>query len=228
MVSETLVYKSQCISKYSRESFFLLKGNSAIRFSYWNDDSEKFKGFRKYGGFDYIPSHIKVFLENEYDSCIHTARNAKVTSTRIVYEKTLMERKVFRGVFRTHSKIYNEAFLVTIVSSLWTRCSIKKIICERSHWCDISLPLFAYVPIFMVLTGLFNFCRFFQPWLFCSHGKNRAWLFQIQVQFVEDAKHSLSSQQSQINLTNPKLLFCCSWSLVTNQFFLIEFHSMQG
>ena len=34
---------------------FLLKGNSAIRFSYWNDDSEKRKGFRKNGGFDYIP-----------------------------------------------------------------------------------------------------------------------------------------------------------------------------
>ena len=61
--------------------------------------------------FDYIPSHMKVFLGNEYNSYIHTARNAKVTSTRIVYEKTLMKRKVFRGVFRNHSNIYNEAFL---------------------------------------------------------------------------------------------------------------------
>ena len=58
-----------------------------------------------------ITSHMKVFLGNEYNSYIHTARNAKVTSTRIVYEKTLMKRKVFRGVFRTHSNIYNEAFL---------------------------------------------------------------------------------------------------------------------
>ena len=40
---------------YFLESIFLLKGNSAIQFSYWNDDSEKFKGFRKNGGFDYIP-----------------------------------------------------------------------------------------------------------------------------------------------------------------------------
>ena len=40
---------------YSRESFFLLKGNSAIRFSNRNNDSEKFKGFRRNGGFDYIP-----------------------------------------------------------------------------------------------------------------------------------------------------------------------------
>ena len=111
MLSETSAYKSQCISKYSREIFFLLKRYSAIRFSYWNDDSEKFKGFRKNGGFDYIPSHMKVFLGNEYNSYIHTARNAKVTSTRIVYEKTLMKRKVFRGVFRTHSSIYDEAFL---------------------------------------------------------------------------------------------------------------------
>ena len=96
MLSETSAYKSQCISKHSRESFFLLEGNSG---------SEKFKGFRKNGGFDYIPSHMKVFLGNEYNSYIHTARNAKVTSTRIVYEKTLMKRKVFRGVFRTHSNI---------------------------------------------------------------------------------------------------------------------------
>ena len=56
-------------------------------------------------------SHMKVFLDNEYNSYTHTARNAKVTSTRIVYEKTLMKRKVFRGVFRTHSNIYDEAFL---------------------------------------------------------------------------------------------------------------------
>ena len=33
---------------YSRQS-------SAIRFGYWNGDSEKFKDFRKNGGFDYIP-----------------------------------------------------------------------------------------------------------------------------------------------------------------------------
>ena len=55
---------------------------------------------------------MKVFLGNEYNSYIHTARNSKVTSTtRIVYEKTLMERKVFRGVFRTHSNIYDEALI---------------------------------------------------------------------------------------------------------------------
>ena len=30
--------------------------------------------------------------------------------------------------------------LVTIVSSLWTRYSIKKFICERSHWCDTPPP----------------------------------------------------------------------------------------
>ena len=111
MLSQTSSYKSQCISKYSLESFFLLEGNSAIRFSYWNDDAEKFKWCRKNGGFDYIPSPMKVFLRNEYNSSIHTARNAKVTSTKIVYEKTLMKRKVFRGVFRTHSNIYDKAFL---------------------------------------------------------------------------------------------------------------------
>ena len=56
-----------------------------------------------------ITSHMKVFLGNKYNSYIHTARNSKITSTRIVYEKTVMKRKVFRGVFRTHSNIYDEA-----------------------------------------------------------------------------------------------------------------------
>ena len=58
-----------------------------------------------------ITSPLKVFLGNKYNSYIHTARNAKVTSTRIFYEKTVMKRKFFRGVFRTHSNIYDEAFL---------------------------------------------------------------------------------------------------------------------
>ena len=58
-----------------------------------------------------ITSHMKVFVGNKYNSYIHAARNAKVTSARIVYEKTVMKRKVFRGVFRIHSNIYDESFL---------------------------------------------------------------------------------------------------------------------
>ena len=58
-----------------------------------------------------ITSHMKVFLSNKYNSYMHTARNAKVTSTRVVYEKTVIKRKVFRGVFRTQTNIYDEAFL---------------------------------------------------------------------------------------------------------------------
>ena len=58
-----------------------------------------------------ITSHTKVFLGNKYNSYMHTARNAKLTSTRIVYEITAMKRKVFRGVFRTNSNIYDEGFL---------------------------------------------------------------------------------------------------------------------
>ena len=68
-----------------------------------------------------IPKHLKglermeVLItsnmnDKKYNSYIHTSRNAKVTSTRIVYEKTVMKRKNFRGVFRTHSNIY-DAFL---------------------------------------------------------------------------------------------------------------------
>ena len=40
-----------------------------------------------------ITSNVKVFLGNKYNSYIHTARNAKVTSTRNVYEKTVMKWK---------------------------------------------------------------------------------------------------------------------------------------
>ena len=58
-----------------------------------------------------ITSHMKVFLGNKYNIYIHTPQNAKVTSTRIVYEKTLIRQKIFRDVFRTHLNICTEAFL---------------------------------------------------------------------------------------------------------------------
>ena len=58
-----------------------------------------------------VTSHMKAFLGNKYNSYIHTVQNAKVTSTRIVYEKAVTKQKVFRGVFRTQSNIYDEAFL---------------------------------------------------------------------------------------------------------------------
>ena len=40
-----------------------------------------------------ITSHVKVFLGNKYNGYVHTARNAKVTSAKNVYEKTVMNRK---------------------------------------------------------------------------------------------------------------------------------------
>ena len=40
-----------------------------------------------------ITSHMKVFLGNIYNSYIHTAQNAKVTSTRNVCQKTVTKRK---------------------------------------------------------------------------------------------------------------------------------------
>ena len=48
-----------------------------------------------------ITSHVKVFLGNKYNS-IHTARNARVTSARNVYEKSVMKRK---------KVVFSEAFL---------------------------------------------------------------------------------------------------------------------
>ena len=57
-----------------------------------------------------ITSKMKVFFDDKYNSYIHTSRNAKVTSTKIVYEKTVIKRKNFRGVFRTHSNIYDDFF----------------------------------------------------------------------------------------------------------------------
>ena len=38
-----------------------------------------------------ITSHVKIFLVDKYNSYIHTAQNAKVTSTRNVFEKTVMK-----------------------------------------------------------------------------------------------------------------------------------------
>ena len=46
-----------------------------------------------------ITCDMKVFFGNKCNRYTHTAGNAKLTSTRIVYEKTLMKRKVFRGVY---------------------------------------------------------------------------------------------------------------------------------
>ena len=40
-----------------------------------------------------IASHVKLFLGNKYNSYIPTARNVMVTSTRHVYEKTVMKQK---------------------------------------------------------------------------------------------------------------------------------------
>ena len=56
-------------------------------------------------------SHVKIFLGNKYNSYIHTARNAKVTSTINVHEKTIikLKKKGFQ-VFRIHPNIYDEAF----------------------------------------------------------------------------------------------------------------------
>ena len=59
-----------------------------------------------------ITYHVKVFLGNKYSSYIHTARKAKLTSTKNVYKKIVMKRKkgVFRCVIRTHLNIYDAAF----------------------------------------------------------------------------------------------------------------------
>ena len=38
-----------------------------------------------------IRSHVKIFLGNKYNRYMHTHRNAKLTSTRNVYEETVMK-----------------------------------------------------------------------------------------------------------------------------------------
>ena len=40
-----------------------------------------------------IASHVQVFLGNKYNSHVHSTQNAKVTSARNIYEKTVMKRK---------------------------------------------------------------------------------------------------------------------------------------
>ena len=56
MLSQTSTYKSKCVSKYSfPRNFLSFEGEFSNPISSLNDDSETFKGFRKNGGFDYIP-----------------------------------------------------------------------------------------------------------------------------------------------------------------------------
>ena len=47
-------HRRRNLNAYFCESIFLLKGNSEIQCNCSNDDSQKFKGIRKNGGFDYI------------------------------------------------------------------------------------------------------------------------------------------------------------------------------
>ena len=51
---------------------------------------KKLKGLKKMKVL--IISNVKVFLGNKYNSYIYTAPNAKVVSTRNVYEKTVKKR----------------------------------------------------------------------------------------------------------------------------------------
>ena len=92
-------YKSQSISEYLFPRKFL----SEMMIQKNLKDLERMEVL--------ITSHMKVFLGNKYNIYIHTARNAKVTSTGIIYEKSVMKRRVFRGVLRTHWNMYDEAFL---------------------------------------------------------------------------------------------------------------------
>ena len=79
---------------YSQESLFLLEGNSTVQFI----EMVIQKIFMGLERMEVLITSLKVFLGNKYNSYIHTARNAKLTSTRIFHEKTVMKWKVFRGV----------------------------------------------------------------------------------------------------------------------------------
>ena len=96
---------------YSRESIFLLKGNSVTSLITEIMIPKNLKDLERMEVL--ITSHEKVFLGYKYNSYIYIARNAKVTFTSNVFEKTVINgrRKVFRVVFRIHSNIYDEAFL---------------------------------------------------------------------------------------------------------------------
>ena len=60
-----------------------------------------------------ITSHVQVSLGNKYNSYIHSAPNAKVTSVRNIYEKTVMKRKNkdFQRRIQNPLEHYDEAFL---------------------------------------------------------------------------------------------------------------------
>ena len=64
---------------------------------------------------------VKIFLGNKYTIYIHTAPNAKVTSTRNIYEKPVTKRKkkVFKDIFRTHLNIYDELLKKVVNGVTW-------------------------------------------------------------------------------------------------------------
>ena len=109
MLSQTLAYKSQCISKYLFLWKFLLKGIEQSALVIEMMIQKNLKALERMEVL--IAFHMKVFHGNKCNSYTCTAQNGKVTSTRIVYEKSVMKWKVFRGVFRAHSNISNEVFL---------------------------------------------------------------------------------------------------------------------
>ena len=56
------------------------------------------KNFMGLERMEVLITSLKVFLGNKYNSYTHTARSAKLISTRIFHEKTVKKWKVFRGV----------------------------------------------------------------------------------------------------------------------------------
>ena len=47
-----------------------------------------------------ITSHVKVFVDNKYNIYIHTAQNAKVTSTKNVCQETVIKYHKEKGFQR--------------------------------------------------------------------------------------------------------------------------------
>ena len=85
----------------------------------------------------------------------------------------------------------------------------------KNLYANVCIHMFA--SLWSIFVGSFNL-GYFVLMAKTGSGFFIVWVC-IRVQFIDNAKYSLSIPEIQTNLINPKLLFCCSWSLVTSQFF---------
>ena len=91
---------------------------------------------------------INIFKKlQSWKNLVSTLANIQALFTVWIMGDETGTRSNFNSIISNIIKCFLTGNLVTIVSSLWTRFSIKKFVYKRSRWCDTPLPLLVYVSI---------------------------------------------------------------------------------